>query len=314
MSDNPVRDVLRNISADVWSSMKKAKFQGTKLGEVTITEAKVFATLFDIPEKLIKTVAFNAKEEGLNGADWEWVFLSKNHDKSFTVRVQAKVLNPHDESYPELHYKKSNGQYQSDLLIEKAKETNALPVYCLYNYFENIEKDDLWTCHCNYSAFDYYGCTLIDAEKVRALRADKRKSLNDLKSHFLPMHCAITCKMDNSLSLPDRVHQYWNVVMGNELPPEKEKRVASEGGGAPSKDFDSEHFLPKRDAIDFLVKTDPKTDSPSGIVDPITKVNSDIPSVALGIPEHIQLILNGQSGLVDAKRLNLKATTIFFDE
>lgn len=313
MSRHPVRDALRNISAEVWSGIRKTKSQGRVPKEEAITEINVFQALFDIPPKLIKTVDFHKNEEGLNGADWEWVFLSKNQDKSFTIRVQAKVLNPHDQIYHELHYRKKNGRYQSDLLIEKAKESNALPVYCLYNYFENIEKDDLWTCHCNYSAFDYYGCTLIDAVKVRALRAGNKKSLSDLKSHFLPMHCAITCNMDSSLSLPERVHQYWNVVMGNELPPYK-KSASPKGKRRDSKHFLADRFEVPSDSNEFFMTSDPKNDMPSDTLESLTRAKSDVPSVSSEIPEHIRHILRGELDLVDAKNLNLRATTIFFDE
>lgn len=310
MSRHPVRDALRDISADVWHGIKKTKSQGRSPKEEAITEINVFQALFDIPANLIQTVEFHRNEEGLNGADWEWVFLSKSQDKSFTVRVQAKVLNPHDNVYHELHYRKKDGKYQSDLLIEKAKATNALPVYCLYNYFENVEKDDLWTCHCNYSAFDYYGCALIDAAKVKALRASNKKSLNDLKSHFLPMHCAITCNMDSSLSLPERVHQYWSVVMGNELPPYKRKRTEVEGDKTDLAKAEFDRF----DTIDFFMVSNPEDEIPSDTLAPLTRVKSDIPSISSEIPEHVRRILNGESDLVDAKSLNLKATTIFFDE
>ena len=314
MSHHPVRDTLRNISAKVWSDIREIKSQGRNPREESITDLNVLRTLFGIPPNLIKTVEFHKNEEGLNGADWEWIFLSKHLDQSFTVRVQAKVLNPHDQIYHELHYKKKNGRYQSDLLIEKAKESNALPVYCLYNYFDNIEKDDLWTCHCNYSAFDYYGCTLIDAAKVKALRAGNKNSLNDLKSNFLPMHCAITCNMDSSLSLPERVHQYWNVVMGNELPPYKKKRVVTEDGKSDSANTESDRLDAKPDAIDFFMIYGSENDIPSDTVDPLMNVKSDIPPVSSEIPEHVRHILTGKSELVDAKSMNLKATTIFFDE
>jgi len=314
MSHNPVKEALSAISADVWKSIQQKKSHGLTPNEESITNERVIVPLLNIPSKYLTTKLYNKHQEGLNGADWEWVFLSKNRDKCFSIRVQAKVLNPNDLIYHELHYKKKNGRYQSDVLIEEAEKSNALPLYCLYNFFENIKKDDLWTCHCNYSAFDYYGCTLIDAAKVRALRADNRKSLDDLKSYMLPMHCAITCKMDNSLSLPERVRQYWNVVMGNEQPPEKPKKT----DGRVSSDMLFDTFLPllreKQDTIDFLFKTDSNSNIPSDIVDPVTRVNSSIPPVVSEIPEHVQHILRGKEELVDAEKLNLKAITIFFDE
>lgn len=314
MSHNPVKEVLSAISADVWKSIQQKKSLGLTPSEESITDERVIVPLHDIPSKYLTTKLYNKRQEGLNGADWEWVFLSKERDKCFSIRVQAKVLNPNDLVYHELHYKKKNGRYQSDVLIEEAKKSNALPLYCLYNYFENIEKDDLWTCHCNYSAYDYYGCTLIDAAKVRAFRADNRKSLDDLKSYMLPMHCAITCKMDNSLSLPERVRQYWNVVMGNERPPEKEKERDDGVSYDMPLDIDSKRSFKKQDTIDFLFKTDSDLNIPGDIVDPITRVNSSIPPVISEIPEHIQHILSGEEKLVDAEKLNLKAVTIFFDE
>ena len=144
---------------------------------------------------------------------------------------------------------------------------------------------------------------------MKALRADKRKSLDDLKHHLLPMHCAVSCKMDNSLPLPDRVRQYWNVVMGKEIPPaelqnEKEKAESELLKGV---------IIDKFVSSDYFLLTPDNSPNNDSLIDPVVKASSILPDVSPETPEHVRHILNGNLDLVDAKELHLKAVTIFFD-
>lgn len=97
-----IRDAFRAISASVWDNIAHKKRQERKPTEEALTD-RVMDRLFDIPNDKLKTVTFFKAEEGKNGADWEWVFLGKD-DSTFTVRVQAKVINPFVMQYDELHY------------------------------------------------------------------------------------------------------------------------------------------------------------------------------------------------------------------
>ena len=80
--------------------------------------------------------AFSRHEESKNGSDWEWwILTSDNSEKrefnAYRFLVQAKKLLPNNnDNFPLISYGNKNG-LQIDLLINFAKNRNALPCRCL---------------------------------------------------------------------------------------------------------------------------------------------------------------------------------------
>lgn len=281
-----IREAFREISASVWDNIAHKKRQERKPAEEALTD-RVMDRLFDIPNDKLKTVIFSKPEEGKNGADWEWVFLGKD-GSNFTVRVQAKVINPFVMQYDELHYKQSKSlRYQSDLLIERAKAFNALPIYCLYTHADELETNKMWRCACTKS-IKVYGCSLITAQTVQALRvSQKQKSFADLQPYLLPMHCAVSCNTEPALSLPEKVSQYWQSVSAHQR-----DSVAS-----------NSQILGKKDSIELCLPD-------KGGVDLYTDA---MPEIQMVPAQHVQAILEGEEDSVDFKRLGLRAVTVFFE-
>jgi hypothetical protein len=80
-------------------------------------------------EVLIK--AFNKREEGINGADWEWWFIGAN--ANFGMRVQAKRIQLETQTFGYLRYRrKGHKRDQMTVLIQGAASDNLTPVYCFY--------------------------------------------------------------------------------------------------------------------------------------------------------------------------------------
>jgi hypothetical protein len=305
MNDIDVCTVFKNISHDVWRSIEKTKSQNRSPKEEAITEERVFSSLFELPQEKIKTIEYSKIKEGREGADWEWVFIGKDQS-TFSIRVQAKVINPHHERFEELHYKTKSNGYQSDLLIDRAKRNQALPLYCLYNYFEGADLSKMWSCSSHQNTLNNYGCGLIDAYEVKQLRlSGNKKDLTDVMANLVPWHCTVCCKMDNELSLPHRVRQYWAVRLGKEIPPKLKK---SDLGDSLFKDAMHERMIIERIGID--------TDESKNMKKTIDKF---LPNVLMEPSVRIKRILDGE--IYDAEELStigrdndLIATTLFFED
>ncbi|OEE18297.1 hypothetical protein OAY_10235 [Vibrio cyclitrophicus ZF205] len=281
-----IREAFREISASVWDNIAHKKRQERKPDEEALTD-RVMDRLFDIPNDKLKTVIFSKPEEGKNGADWEWVFLGKD-GSNFTVRVQAKVINPFVMQYDELHYKQRKSlRYQSDLLIERAKAFNALPIYCLYTHADELETNKMWRCACTKS-IKVYGCSLITAQTVQALRgSQKQKSFADLQPYLLPMHCAVSCNGEPTLSLPEKVSHYWQSVTAHQR-----NSIASHSQG-----------LTETDNVKLCLSTDESVDLYTDVM----------PEIQIQPKRHVQAILEGEEDSIDFEELGLRAVTVFFE-
>ena len=94
---------------------------------------------------LIHYEIFNHHEETQNGADWEWCILvgAPSKEQGYLFRVQAKKATSNKSLWGNIAYisegekkKEKNGEEghrQIDLLIEKAKAKNAIPLYVFYS-------------------------------------------------------------------------------------------------------------------------------------------------------------------------------------
>lgn len=88
--------------------------------------------------------AFSRNREAHNGADWEWWVLTDGDSGLCAYRflVQAKKLRSGQDNFPLISYGNRNG-LQIDLLIESAKQRNAMPIYMYYSTEEPDIKQQL---------------------------------------------------------------------------------------------------------------------------------------------------------------------------
>jgi hypothetical protein len=303
MNDKNICTAFKNISHSVWNSIEKTKNQNRHPKEEAITEEHVFSNLFELPQSKVKTIEYNKHIEGIEGADWEWVFIGKNKT-TFSIRVQAKVIDPYKAQFKELHYETNNRGFQSNLLISQAKINNALPLYCLYSHFEADTAPSLWGCSSHENSHKNFGCGLIDAFEVQRLRAKGgMRKLSDLTPNLVPWHCTVCCSMDNSLSLPERVRQYWAVKLGIEASPKSKKDKRTDRNELKEFIFDSS--TSNRIAVDIK----------GGDSTQVELSQKFLPRVMAEPTVRIQRLINGEQINLQQEDLatGLRATTLFFE-
>lgn len=134
---NHHRGSFHDISKDTFLWIRNQPY----VKEESITDRIVYVLNTDNP--FVKCIEFKRNEEALNGADWEWWILlneyyvkenksPKDNIVAYRFRVQAKKLMVNDSNnYHLFHYSNRNG-LQIELLMERAKEDRAYPLYALY--------------------------------------------------------------------------------------------------------------------------------------------------------------------------------------
>ena len=82
--------------------------------------------------------------ESMSGTDFE-LWVGSQRLGWFRFAVQAKKLDLKTKRYADLNHENSNGR-QPKLLENYARNNGACPVYCLYNFTENVDKYEHWHC------------------------------------------------------------------------------------------------------------------------------------------------------------------------
>ncbi|MFZ4664320.1 MAG: DUF6615 family protein [Caldilineaceae bacterium] len=213
-----------------WDILSKARAINSQIGEETITDLHCLEFKLRHPNQ-VYTKTFSKREEGENGADWEWWFTDKR--KWLGFRVQAKVVDFETDNFRNLHYK-NQGQYQVDRLLHRSLTGpyKKIPIYCLYMQWSSNKKLPEQYSGQIFNRVDF-GCSIMSAFSVRYMREIKLKS--DLESllHHLQPWVGLVCPFhDLKMNLPQQVWWSWMtlVVMresilkdgleGRSLPPE----------------------------------------------------------------------------------------------
>lgn len=205
-------DTFRSRALWTWDMLDKARSINCQIGEETLTDLNILELKIRHSHE-IYSITFNKIDEGKNGADWEWWFTNSNENKWIGFRVQAKVIDIKTQSFEHLYYKNSNNpSHQCDILINDslAQQHPRIPLYCLYSNWSNSIEIPLGDENY-YGLRELYGCSIIPAFAVRYLRCKKRKPkhLKHLFQYMRPWHYLLSCSKSQSVSLPDRVCNYW---------------------------------------------------------------------------------------------------------
>jgi len=221
-------DTFRELAQWTWYMLAKARFADSQIGEETLTDLNILELkLRHVCEVYTRT--FNKRQEGKNGADWEWWFTGSS-GKWIGFRVQAKVIDIRTDSFEHLHYKKDkDSKFQCDILIETALKKRRphrplIPLYCLYSNWNSLSQTPDWRCQTYFPLEQSYGCSILSAFEVYYLRTGykiKKKSLKDLLNYMKPWHCLVCCRQGIGRQgigdLPHRVFRYWrDFIVGNE--------------------------------------------------------------------------------------------------
>ena len=158
--------LLATLSGETWERLRDAAKLSVSFGEETITDLLAL----DINRKGLKTTTFeqiSKPVEAYIGTDYEWWV---GHDQIGWIRlaVQAKKLVLDRQQYNFRHANKSNIQ-QIDLLERYAKKVRALPLYCLYNYSNNVDSQGHWRCGLRPFEEKDLGCTVVPSRTIRRL-------------------------------------------------------------------------------------------------------------------------------------------------
>ena len=154
-----LRDYLRQRAAWVWNEQGHAFDHGLTLQEETLTEMLLLRMARDHAKHGLAVTMFNKTEEGINGADWEWIIRTRSCELG--LRVQAKRLFHHGKSqdYGGLDPKSD----QADKLITKAGPN--IPLYVFFNHDHGLNSNLLHGGGEHpYRGRSYWGCAIACAK------------------------------------------------------------------------------------------------------------------------------------------------------
>lgn len=179
-----LRDYLRQRAAWVWNEQGHAFKHGLVLQEETLTEMLLLRMARDHAKHGLNVTMFDKTEEGINGADWEWIIRTRFCEMG--LRVQAKRLYHKSKSTDFGGLDPSSPQ--AGKLIKKAGSN--IPLYVFFNHDHGVNSRLLHGGgEYPYRGPSYWGCSIACAKKVKAARTNK---LSDLKKHMKPWHRLVT--------------------------------------------------------------------------------------------------------------------------
>jgi hypothetical protein len=169
------------------------------LQEETLTEMLLLRMARDQAKHGLKVTMFNKTEEGINGADWEWIVRTSFCEMG--LRIQAKRMYHKDklQDYGGL----DPNLLQAGKLINNAG--TSIPLYVFFNHDQGKNSKLLHGGdESPYRGRSYWGCSIACAKKVKVEKSNK---LIDLKKHMKPWHHLLTksgtCGAKNALGITD---------------------------------------------------------------------------------------------------------------
>lgn len=187
-------DTFKRLALDTWDNILKSRQVNFQLKEETFIDINMLA-LKTRHGRQVSTKVFTKRQEGNNGADWEWWFHGLSGDW-IGFRVQAKIINIHSSEFEHLHYQnKRTHIYQCDKLIQNAltRRNPKFPLYCFFIQTDNKTHLPNWSCRTYPYLKDLYGCSLTSAFSVKQLRATNSKHITNLQTDLRPWHCLVCC-------------------------------------------------------------------------------------------------------------------------
>lgn len=208
MSAPSICESFRSLAFSTFNMLSRARRLDHQLLEETITDLNLLE-LKDRHSTEVTCRNFTKREEGLNGADWEWWLTNSAQTSWLGLRVQAKVLNLATGSFPHLHYRRGSSAYQSTKLKSSAFAAGLVPLYCYYLHDSRLSTILLEDCGTFPYAAESYGCSLGTVTAVERLRRAKRDDLRAVLADAVPWHCFVCCSGYGGSDLPSRA---WSLV------------------------------------------------------------------------------------------------------
>lgn len=202
-------ETFRSIAFSTYERLRDAKSIDYQPLEETFTDTIMLDLKLKHPVEIF-TQPFNKREEGVNGADWEWWLTNAAEDKWLGLRIQAKILNLKSNEYSHLHHKvgKTKKTYQIAKLKRESARVGLVPLYCFYSYGDTMSA----ACGSFGHATEAFGCSLASLAHVESLQlAGEKKNFDEVMAKVSPWHCLVCCSGFGPGDLPTRA---WNFLQG----------------------------------------------------------------------------------------------------
>ena len=183
--------LLGDLSGETWERLRDAMLLSVSFGEETITDLLAL----DINRQGLITTRFeqtSRPKEAEIGTDFEW-WVGHRSIGWIRTAVQAKKLKLGLQQYNFRHPNKNKVQ-QIDLLDDYARKVGALPLYCLYNFSDNVDSQRHWRCRVRPYEETDFGCTVVPSKTVRRLiRGEKNFDYVHRFGGAFPWRCLASC-------------------------------------------------------------------------------------------------------------------------
>jgi len=205
------QNILEKLASLTWHRIDLAKKYNIQFGEETITNLNLL-DIYIYKCSEIYTIQTQKIEESKIGTDWEW-WIGNNNKGVFRYAIQAKKID--QKHCYKLSYKiKNSGNLQIDLLEQYARANNAKPLYCLYNYLENLVVNNYWHC-CQNQDEEQLGCTITPSQSVRHILNNPSQTQNFYDIHSiketLPWRCLL-CNQNGKTSSIDEPEGFYPLL------------------------------------------------------------------------------------------------------
>lgn len=200
---------FRALAFATHNQLSRARAVGHQPLEETFTDVNILELKVTHPGE-IYSHTFTKRQEGTNGADWEWWLTNKSRTSWLGLRVQAKVLELRSDTFPHLHYASGNPKtYQLHRLQSESAKTGMVPLYCFYTLLTTGRVAHKHSCHSYPFAPEFWGCSIAPAQHVAKLQAKNRTNdLCSVISGAAPWHCLVCCQGYGGNDLPQRAWAY----------------------------------------------------------------------------------------------------------
>lgn len=197
-----ISDKFEELSRNIWADLPTAKRCKIAYGEETITDVM----LLELARQnyfSLSIIQTPKKKELLLGTDWEW-YIGSDDFGWIRYIIQAKKLSQIDFTYKSLAYPivhpDPNILFQHQALRQYAKDTNAIPLYNFYNFYNNVTSSD-W--HCNLSLdIEQLGWSFTPLKNVedtlKVVKMNRKRGYNSFATihnyeETLPIRCLFLC-------------------------------------------------------------------------------------------------------------------------
>ena len=183
-------EVFKNLAFTTWETINNAFKNKISYGEDAITSVNLLSLKNALLGDLL--LQDTRSEESTKGCDFEfWIGSIKGG--WFRYAIQAKKITASSGRYDSLKHE-VNGVLQIDILEQYARANKAIPIYCFFNYTDDIVSAKS-SC-IKYRDIKELGCSITPLHTVRKAlneRGARNFSWFHKREETLPWSCLVRC-------------------------------------------------------------------------------------------------------------------------